>query len=61
MNSMTTQAQREGLSHAYFPSNAFRVSIERGTSHRVYNRRPWLSEISKLGRAPYRFLARPVS
>ena len=33
------------------------VSIERGTSRRVYHRRPWLSDMSQLGGAPRRFLA----
>src|SRR5208337_4188610 len=37
----------------------FLVSIERGTSRRVYHRRPWLSDVSQLGGAPCRFLARP--
>ena len=37
----------------------FLVSIERGTSRRVYHRRPWLSDMSQLGGAPCRFLARP--
>src|SRR5208337_3093993 len=37
----------------------FLVSIERGTSRRVYHRRPWLSDMSRLGGAPRRFLARP--
>jgi hypothetical protein len=37
----------------------FLVSIERGTSRRVYHRRPWLSDMSQLGGAPRRFLARP--
>ena len=36
----------------------FLVSIERGTSRRVYHRRPWLSDMSQLGGAPCRFLAR---
>ena len=35
----------------------FLVSIERGTSRRVYHRRPWLSDMSQLGGAPCRFLA----
>ncbi|MGA7498959.1 MAG: hypothetical protein WBX00_19700, partial [Isosphaeraceae bacterium] len=30
----------------------FLVSIERGTSRRVYHRRPWLSDMSQLGGAP---------
>ena len=30
----------------------FVVSIERGTSRRVYHRRPWLSDMSQLGGAP---------
>ena len=38
----------------------FLVSIERGTSRRVYHRRPWLSDMSQLGGAPCRFLARPA-
>ena len=37
----------------------FLVSIERGTSRRVYHRRPWLSDTSQRGSAPCRFLARP--
>ena len=37
----------------------FLVSIERGTSRRVYHRRPWLSDMSPPGGAPCRFLARP--
>src|SRR5208337_225464 len=37
----------------------FLVSIDRGTSRRVYHRRPWLSDMSQLGGAPCRFLARP--
>src|SRR5208283_4920766 len=37
----------------------FLVSIERGTSRRVYHRRPRLSDMSHLGGAPCRFLARP--
>lgn len=37
----------------------FLVSIERGTSRRVYHRRPWLSDMSQLGGALWRFLARP--
>src|SRR4029077_17384710 len=37
----------------------FLVSIERGTSRRVYHRRPWLSDTSQLGGAPCRLLARP--
>ena len=37
----------------------FLVSIERGTSRRVYHRRPWLSDMSQLGGAPCRFFARP--
>ena len=37
----------------------FLVSIERGTSPRVYHHRPWLSDMSQLGGAPCRFLARP--
>ena len=37
----------------------FVVSIERGTSRRVYRRRPWLSDKSQLGGAPCRLLARP--
>ena len=36
----------------------FLVSIERGTSPRVYHHRPWLSDMSQLGGAPRRFLAR---
>ena len=36
----------------------FLVSIERGTSRRVYHHRPWLSDMSQLGGAPCRFLAR---
>ncbi len=43
------------------PESCPAFSIGRGTSHRVYHRRPWLSEISKVGGAPNRFLARPVS
>ena len=35
----------------------FLVSIERGTSRWVYERRPWLSDMSQLGGAPCRFLA----
>ena len=35
----------------------FLVSIERGTSRRVYHRRPWLSDMSQLGGTPCRFLA----
>ena len=35
----------------------FLVSIERGTSRRVYHHRPWLSDTSQLGGAPCRFLA----
>jgi len=34
-------------------------SIERGTSRRVYHRRPWLSDMSPPGGTPFRFLARP--
>jgi len=37
----------------------FLVSIERGTSRRVYHRRPWLSDMSQLGGALCRFLVRP--
>src|SRR5208337_1808960 len=37
----------------------FLVSIERGTSRRVYHRRPWLSDTSQLGGAPCWLLARP--
>ncbi len=37
----------------------FVFSIERGTSRRVCHRRPWLSDMSQLGGAPRRFLARP--
>ena len=36
----------------------FLVSIERGTSRRVYHRRPWLSDMSQLGGALCRFFAR---
>ena len=35
----------------------FLVSIERGTSPRVYHHRPWLSDMSQLGGALCRFLA----
>ena len=38
----------------------FLVSIERGTSRRVYHHRPWLSDMSQLGGAPCRFL-RPLA
>jgi hypothetical protein len=37
----------------------FLVSIERGTSRRVYHRPPSLSEMSQFRSAPSRFLARP--
>jgi hypothetical protein len=37
----------------------FLVSMERGTSRRVYHRRPWLSDTSQLGGAPCWLLARP--
>ena len=37
----------------------FLVSIERGTSRRVYHRRPWLFDTSQLGGAPCWLLARP--
>jgi hypothetical protein len=37
----------------------FLVSIERGTSRRVYHRRPWLSDMGPPGRGCFRFLARP--
>jgi hypothetical protein len=34
----------------------FLVSIERGTSRRVYHRHAWLSDMSQLGGAPRRFV-----
>jgi len=37
----------------------FLVSIELGSSRRACRRRPWLSDMSQLGGAPCRFLARP--
>jgi hypothetical protein len=37
----------------------FLVSFGRGTSRRVYHRRPWLSDMSQLRDAPCRSLARP--
>jgi hypothetical protein len=37
----------------------FLVSIERGGSRRVYDRGAWLSDMSQLGDAPCRCLARP--
>ena len=36
----------------------FLVSIERGTSRRVYHRRPWLFDTSQFGVAPCWLLAR---
>ncbi len=37
----------------------FVVSFERGTSRRVYHRRPWLPDMCQLGSVPCQILARP--